>query len=103
MVAAVPARFAVRAAVEQFVALGGYAVRGPGGGVAVGRQGGGYAVRGPTTVYGGAYGDRAPVAAGVVAGAAVVGAAAIMRSHIIPPVRATLYAVLSLTLRDPQW
>ena len=63
---------------------GGGAARGPGGAAAVRGPAGNVAVRGPTTtVYGGAYGYRAPVAAGVVAGAAVVGAAAAAKSY--PP------------------
>ncbi|MEA3070022.1 MAG: hypothetical protein QOD29_1468 [Alphaproteobacteria bacterium] len=63
---------------------GAAAVRGPAGAAAVRGPAGNVAVRGPTTtVYGGAYGYRAPVAAGVVAGAAVVGAAAAAKSY--PP------------------
>jgi hypothetical protein len=63
---------------------GGGAARGPGGAAAVRGPAGNVAVRGPTTtVYGGAYGYRAPVAAGVVAGAAVVGAVAAAKSY--PP------------------
>jgi len=67
---------AAASAPEAFAWRGGAAVaRGPAGGAAVRGPAGGAAVRGPTTVYaGGVY--RAPVAAGVAAGA-VVGAAAV--------------------------